>query len=152
MKLDLMGNNVGDAKVVLLLVLLVCSLCIGRVCAVEVHASIKNMLGNGNMMSIHCQSKDNDLLSSTTGEVKSWHEVVYSWVSKPSKRAEVSSASLPSFVVWLSLSDCNITDDTFPKDLSSMPLLKGLRLSRNPIRNLPSSIKDLRVLMELDLE
>ncbi|XP_057500343.1 disease resistance protein RPP2B-like [Actinidia eriantha] len=93
-----------------------------------------------------------NLLSSTTGEVKSWHEVVYSWVSKPSKRAEVSSASLPSFVVWLSLADCNITDDMFPKDLSSMPLLQGLRLSRNPIRNLPSSIKDLGVLMELDLE
>ncbi|XP_057475973.1 self-incompatibility protein S1-like [Actinidia eriantha] len=68
MKLDLMGNNIGDAKVVVLLVLLVCSLCSRRVCAVDVHASIKNMLGNGNMMSIHCQSKDNDLGNQTVSD------------------------------------------------------------------------------------
>ncbi|XP_028079721.1 probable disease resistance protein At4g19530 [Camellia sinensis] len=33
-----------------------------------------------------------------------------------------------------------------------MPLLQGLRLSRNPICNLPESIKNLSALMELDLQ
>ncbi|CAL5378160.1 unnamed protein product [Camellia sinensis] len=93
-----------------------------------------------------------NMLSSTTGEVKSWQAVVKSLVSKPSKRPVFSLASLPKFVVYLSLEDCNLTDNTFPKDLSSMPLLQGLRLSRNPICNLPESIKNLSALMELDLQ
>ncbi|KAL7235587.1 hypothetical protein ACSBR1_018975 [Camellia fascicularis] len=93
-----------------------------------------------------------NMLSSTTREVKSWQAVVKSWVSKPSKRPVFSLASLPKFVVYLSLEDCNLTDNTFPKDLSSMPLLQGLRLSRNPIYNLPESIKNLSALIELDLQ
>ncbi|CAL5399034.1 unnamed protein product [Camellia sinensis] len=93
-----------------------------------------------------------NLLSSTTGKVKSWHGVIMSLVSKPTKSLEFSLASLPSFLVCLSLADCGISDDSFPRDISSMPLLQALRLSNNPISGLPVSIRNLSVLKQLDLE
>ncbi|KAL7257901.1 hypothetical protein ACSBR1_004091 [Camellia fascicularis] len=92
-----------------------------------------------------------NLLSSTIGKVKSWHGVIKSLVSKPTKSLEFSPASLPSFLVWLSLADCGISDDSFPRDISSMPLLQALRLSNNPISSLPVSIRNLSVLKQLDL-
>ncbi|KAL6973485.1 hypothetical protein U1Q18_027672 [Sarracenia purpurea var. burkii] len=56
----------SGAKVVL--PLLAFSLCIQSFSAEEVHVSIKNRLGEGKTMSIHCQSKDNDLGNHTVAD------------------------------------------------------------------------------------
>ncbi|XP_021281701.1 disease resistance protein TAO1-like [Herrania umbratica] len=79
-------------------------------------------------------------------ESNSW----LSWLSlKRSKELGFFWASLPCSLVKLSLESCRLSDDAMPADLSYLPSLKSLNLSRNPIRSLPKSISRLRKLDEL---
>ncbi|XP_050370954.1 disease resistance protein RUN1-like isoform X2 [Argentina anserina] len=58
-------------------------------------------------------------------------------------------ASLPSTLVDLSLVDCNLSDNVFPRALANLSSLKSLNLSRNPMHSLPSCIRDLTRLDQL---
>ncbi|EOY10025.1 TMV resistance protein N [Theobroma cacao] len=79
-------------------------------------------------------------------ESNSW----LSWLSlKRSKELGFFWASLPCSLVKLSLESCRLSDDVMPADLSYLPSLKSLNLSRNPIRSLPKSISRLGKLDEL---
>ncbi|XWS39317.1 hypothetical protein CRYUN_Cryun18bG0041200 [Craigia yunnanensis] len=79
-------------------------------------------------------------------KLKSW----MSWLSlKRSKELGFFWASLPYSLVKLSLKSCKLSDDVMPSDLSSLPSLKCLNLSRNPLRSLPESIRSLTKLDEL---
>ncbi|XVE90482.1 hypothetical protein DITRI_Ditri20bG0081300 [Diplodiscus trichospermus] len=81
-------------------------------------------------------------------QLKSW----ISWLPlKRSKELSFFWASLPSNLVKLSLENCKLSDNAMPSDLSGLPLLKCLNLSRNPLHNLPESIKSLTKLEELQL-
>ncbi|THG09856.1 hypothetical protein TEA_008675 [Camellia sinensis var. sinensis] len=62
-----------------------------------------------------------------------------------------SLASLSRSLVSLSLEDCNLSDDAIPKDLGGLSLLQHLDLNKNPICNLPDSIRDLTALQKLEL-
>ncbi|XP_058190552.1 disease resistance protein RPV1-like [Rhododendron vialii] len=73
---------------------------------------------------------------------------IWPWVPKP--RVQMSLASLPSSLVRLDLSNCNLTDDAFPRDLK-LSKLRNLYLDGNPISSLPNFIKDLAGLQTLDL-
>ncbi|KAK4487470.1 hypothetical protein RD792_005891, partial [Penstemon davidsonii] len=74
-------------------------------------------------------------------------------VSKPRKAPHISSwASLPHSLISLSLSDCNLTEDTFPNDIGNFTSLKELNLSRNPLRSLPHFVSKLSMLQRLQLE
>ncbi|XP_059648330.1 disease resistance protein RPV1-like isoform X2 [Cornus florida] len=86
------------------------------------------------------------------GEGKLWHAFIWSWMLKPTSRPEVLWASLPRSLVSLSLAECSLSDNAFPKDFHSLPLLKNLNLSQNPICSLPESFKDLTRLQTLDLK
>ncbi|EOY25857.1 TMV resistance protein N [Theobroma cacao] len=79
-------------------------------------------------------------------ESNSW----LSWLSlKRSKELGFFWASLPCSLVKLSLEGCRLSDDVMAVDLSYLPSLKSLNLSRNPIRSLPESIIHLTNLDEL---
>ncbi|PWA56886.1 toll/interleukin-1 receptor (TIR) domain-containing protein [Artemisia annua] len=53
------------------------------------------------------------------------------------------SLSLPSSLVTLSLTDNNISSESFPVDFSSMSMLKNLYLDCNPIDSIPDCLKSL---------
>ncbi|KAA8536640.1 hypothetical protein F0562_029118 [Nyssa sinensis] len=91
-------------------------------------------------------------LLSTTEEVKPWRAFFWPWVSKPTRSPEISWASLPCFLVSLSLEDCNLPDDAFPRNLNNLSSLKNLNLSRNPICMLPDCIKGFDRLESLNLD
>ncbi|CAL5401802.1 unnamed protein product [Camellia sinensis] len=89
---------------------------------------------------------------STTKEVKPWYSFIWPSLSKPRKSAEISRALLPRYLVRLSLVDCNLSEDAFPKDLSNLSSLKILNLSNNPICSLPNCIGGITGLQILKLE
>ncbi|XP_061999229.1 uncharacterized protein LOC133716544 [Rosa rugosa] len=63
---------------------------------------------------------------------------------------EVKSGTyLPCSLLSLSLSGCNLSDDAFPVDFSSLSLLRSLNLSENPISGLPNCIKGMTSIDEL---
>ncbi|XP_058190545.1 disease resistance protein RUN1-like isoform X6 [Rhododendron vialii] len=72
---------------------------------------------------------------------------IWPWVLKP--RVQMSLA-LPSSLVRLDLSNCNLTNDAFPRDLK-LSKLQHLFLGGNPVSSLPNFIKDLTSLQTLDL-
>ncbi|KAG5547239.1 hypothetical protein RHGRI_013045 [Rhododendron griersonianum] len=76
--------------------------------------------------------------------VKAWY--LFIWLSplKLKKNIETSwAASLPRSLVKLSLERCNLSDNAFPTDLSSLSSLQKLDLSYNPITSLPDCVKGL---------
>ncbi|KAM7469874.1 hypothetical protein LguiA_008057 [Lonicera macranthoides] len=79
----------------------------------------------------------------TTWGTKWWHALVWPTVSKPTKGPEVLWAFFPCSLTRLSLSECNLSDDSFPQNFINLPSLYELNLSRNPFRQLPSCIKSL---------
>ncbi|GMP63266.1 hypothetical protein CsSME_00025018 [Camellia sinensis var. sinensis] len=91
---------------------------------------------------------------SIIGEEKSWGSVLRSWMLTPRKSPtsiRFSLASLSRSLVSLSLEDCNLSDDAIPKDLGGLSLLQHLDLNKNPICNLPDSIRGLTALQKLEL-
>ncbi|CAL5401860.1 unnamed protein product [Camellia sinensis] len=91
-------------------------------------------------------------LLSTTKEVKPWYSFIWPSLSKPRKSVEISCALLPRFLVHLSLVDCNLSGDAFPKDLSNLSSLQILNLSNNPICSLPNCVGGLTGLQILELD
>jgi Leucine-rich repeat (LRR) protein len=83
--------------------------------------------------------------------LQSWQLNWWSWLF-PRRSLQSTSFSftfLPCSLVKLSLADCNITDDVIPDDLSSLPALEYLNLSKNPIQTLPESMNSLSMLQDL---
>lgn len=83
--------------------------------------------------------------------LQSWQLNWWSWLF-PRRSLQSTSFSftfLPCSLVKLSLADCNITDDVIPDDLSSLPALEHLNLSKNPIQILPESMNSLSMLQDL---
>ncbi|CAL5340916.1 unnamed protein product [Camellia sinensis] len=80
-------------------------------------------------------------LLSTSKEVKSWHSFIYPSQLKPRKSMEISWALLPRSLVHLSLQNCNLSDDDFPRDLSNLSSLQILNLSGNAIRSVPNCFR-----------
>ncbi|KAM7474153.1 hypothetical protein LguiB_021396 [Lonicera macranthoides] len=87
----------------------------------------------------------------TTWGTKWWHALVWPTVSKPTKGPEVLWAFFPCSLTRLSLSECNLSDDSFPQNFINLPSLYELNLSRNPFRQLPSCIKSLHCLYRLNV-
>lgn len=58
-------------------------------------------------------------------------------------------ASFPCTLVDLSLTGCNLSDDTFPRDIGNLSSLKRLDLGGNPICSLPDCVRGLRGLDHL---
>ncbi|GJV88381.1 Toll/interleukin-1 receptor domain-containing protein [Tanacetum coccineum] len=61
------------------------------------------------------------------------------------------SLSLPSSLVTLSLTNNNLSSESFPVDFSSMSMLKNLYLDCNPIDSIPDCLKSLRRLEVLSV-
>ncbi|KAK2965028.1 hypothetical protein RJ639_029541, partial [Escallonia herrerae] len=82
----------------------------------------------------------------------SWHALIPLWrVSKPRKTPELSCASLPRFLVNVSLAGCNLFDDAFPRELTNLHSLQNLNLGDNPFLCVPTFIKGLPRLQTLRL-
>ncbi|KAI8021305.1 TMV resistance protein N [Camellia lanceoleosa] len=81
-------------------------------------------------------------LFSTSKEVKSWHSLIWPSLLKPRRSMEISWSFLPRSVVHLSLENCNLSDDDFPRDLSNLSSLQELKLSGNAICSVPNCIRD----------
>ncbi|KAI3697197.1 hypothetical protein L6452_30036 [Arctium lappa] len=60
--------------------------------------------------------------------------------------------NLPSSLVCLSLKDNNLTNKSFPKDLSSLSILKELNLDGNCIISLPNCVRSLPRLEKLSIQ
>ncbi|XP_028057097.1 disease resistance protein TAO1-like [Camellia sinensis] len=112
-------------------------------------------------------------LLSTTKEVKPWYSFIWPSLLKPRKSVEISCTLLPRYLVHLSLVDCKLSEDAFPKDfcnlfslqilnlgnnpfcskdLSNLSSLQILNLSNNPICSLPNCIRGLIGIQILVLE
>ena len=73
-----------------------------------------------------------------------------SWLSiKRRKELGFFWTSLPCSLVKLSLESCGLFDEVMPNDFGSLPSLKSINLSRNPIRSIPESFSSLTNLDEL---
>ena len=91
-------------------------------------------------------------LFSITRKVKAWLLSAWPWPLNPRSRPEFSWVSFPPYLVRLNLANCNLSDDRFPRDFSSLSSLWKLNLSENPICSLPNCIRDLFRLKKLWLE
>ncbi|KAK4493040.1 hypothetical protein RD792_018147 [Penstemon davidsonii] len=109
--------------------------------------SLKVLNADGIAKSNFLITQEDDIGSSNSCGV--WSLIV----SKPKKAPQISSwASLPNSLRRLSLSDCNLTEDTFPNDIGNFTSLKKLDLSRNPLCSLPHFVSKLSSLQDLQLE
>ncbi|KAB2595202.1 protein suppressor of npr1-1 [Pyrus ussuriensis x Pyrus communis] len=68
------------------------------------------------------------------------------------ERSSTILSSFPCSLLELSLMGCNLSDDAFCRDLSSLSSLRKLKLGENPICSLPSFIKSLRRLDKLSFK
>ncbi|CAN6722125.1 unnamed protein product [Malus baccata var. baccata] len=68
------------------------------------------------------------------------------------ERSSSILSSFPCSLVRLSLKGCNLSDDAFCGDLSSLSSLRRLKLGENPISSLPGFIKGLRRLNKLSFK
>ncbi|CAN6582714.1 unnamed protein product [Malus baccata var. baccata] len=68
------------------------------------------------------------------------------------ERSSSILSSFPCSLVGLSLKGCNLSDDAFCRDLSSLSSLQRLKLGENPISSLPGFIKGLRRLDKLSFK
>ncbi|CAN4108221.1 unnamed protein product [Withania somnifera] len=89
---------------------------------------------------------------STANEWKSLPALFSSWISKPRISPEISWAFLPRSLVSLSLVSCRLSDGSFPKKFSNLPLLEELDLSENSISCLPEWVKSLPQLQSLSVK
>ncbi|CAL5340872.1 unnamed protein product [Camellia sinensis] len=89
----------------------------------------------------HANEIDISRLSSTSKEVRSWHSLIWPSLLKPTRRMEISWSFLPRSVVHLSLENCNLSNNDFPRDLSNLSSLQILNLSGNAIRSVPNCIR-----------
>ncbi|KAM7469341.1 hypothetical protein LguiA_007524 [Lonicera macranthoides] len=95
---------------------------------------------------------DKTSTSSSNGQGKWWHtSLLMPWVPQPSRGPEIFWASLPLSLRSLSLSNCNISDDSLPCAFNNLSLLKYLDLSSNSFCCLPDCIKSLNSLESLSL-
>nr|XP_017226835.1 PREDICTED: TMV resistance protein N-like isoform X2 [Daucus carota subsp. sativus] len=84
-------------------------------------------------------------------EYKSWLNFIWDWVSTPRRGLQLSLTYLPSkSITKLSLVNCNLHDDDFPKDFGHS--VECLDLSKNPISFLPDCFKGLKRLKKLQTE
>ncbi|CAN6566566.1 unnamed protein product [Malus baccata var. baccata] len=67
-------------------------------------------------------------------------------------RSSTILSSFPCSLVKLSMKGCNLSDDAFCRDLSSLSSLRRLKLGENPICSLPGFIKGLRRLDKLSFK
>ncbi|KAL6289942.1 hypothetical protein ACE6H2_007452 [Prunus campanulata] len=63
--------------------------------------------------------------------------------------SRLHATTLPCTLVVLHLTNCNLSDDAFPKDFGNLSSLRSLDLSHNPIRSLPDCIRGLTGLDQL---
>ncbi|KAB2595311.1 protein suppressor of npr1-1 [Pyrus ussuriensis x Pyrus communis] len=68
------------------------------------------------------------------------------------ERSSTILSSFPCSLLELSLMGCNLSDDDFCRDLSSLSSLRKLKLAENPICSLPGFIKGLRRLDKLSFK
>ncbi|XP_052209583.1 disease resistance protein RPV1-like isoform X3 [Diospyros lotus] len=89
---------------------------------------------------------------SITLEVKAWNFFVLTWPLSVRRVPKILWVSFPQSLAYLSIANCNLFDDTFPREFGNLSSLQILNLSMNPICGLPSCVKDLRSLRVLWLE
>lgn len=89
---------------------------------------------------------------------KSLPSLLWSWVMPRSRPAKSFNLLLPPSLQGLDslrtlcLNDCNLTSDTIPKDIGSLPSLRDLELGGNDFHALPSTISGLSKLQTLYLD
>ncbi|CAI0376811.1 unnamed protein product [Linum tenue] len=93
----------------------------------------------------------NNQLSDSKG---SWYSALVSRIlpRKNPHSISFSLAVLPSYLLELSLADCNLSDGSLPGDLSCLSVLQNLDLRGNLISSLPGSIDKLTKLESLTLD
>ncbi|GFY95026.1 disease resistance protein (TIR-NBS-LRR class) family [Actinidia rufa] len=109
----------------------------------------------GNLQSLTVLNVDGITINqslSTGGEVKAWHSFIQFRPLKLKKTPEICWAALPRSLTKLSLANCNLSEDAFPKDLSNLSSLQFLNLSDNPIQSLPDFIRGFTGLQNLCLK
>ncbi|KAM7511827.1 hypothetical protein LguiB_010702 [Lonicera macranthoides] len=110
------------------------------------------------MSKMECLAIDNinrSPSSTAAGKMKTLGSSAWSLIWKPRKPPQpigFSLAFLAHSLLFLSVVNCNITDDAFPRDFGGkFPLLHELLLAENEFCSLPESIKSPTLLKTLDL-
>ncbi|XP_052209887.1 disease resistance protein RPV1-like isoform X10 [Diospyros lotus] len=110
-------------------------------------------LGNMNSLAVLLADRTAiNRLFSINGKVKAWHLSALPCPLNLRSQPEFSWVPFPKSLVHLSLANCNLSYDSFPREFSGLSSLQILDLSRNPICILPNCIKDLFGLKKLWLK
>ncbi|KAM7497388.1 hypothetical protein LguiA_021802 [Lonicera macranthoides] len=107
-----------------------------------------------NMKSLKVLNADGiviNALHNSSGEVKWWQHIVWSRLPTPKKGPQTLWASLPCSLRELSISGCNLFDESFPVNFGDLRLLTRLDLSNNTFQRLPNCIRSLSGLNFLDM-
>ncbi|KAM7502742.1 hypothetical protein LguiB_001646 [Lonicera macranthoides] len=107
-----------------------------------------------NMKSLKVLNADGifiNALHNSSGEVKWWQHIVWSRLPTPKKGPQTLWASLPCSLRELSISGCNLFDESFPVNFGDLCLLTRLDLSNNTFQRLPNCIRSLCGLNFLDM-
>ncbi|KAK9050525.1 hypothetical protein SSX86_030505 [Deinandra increscens subsp. villosa] len=68
------------------------------------------------------------------------------------RESKFFTSSLPTTLIFLSLANNNLSNDSFPMDFSCLSMLKELCLDNNPIVSMPNCVSTLPRLEELNME
>ncbi|KDP27361.1 hypothetical protein JCGZ_20185 [Jatropha curcas] len=106
------------------------------------------------MQSLKVLYADGTALSPLQSRNAPWYSTFWSWLlpRKSPQSINFTLALLPSYLINLSLADCNLLDTAIPYDLSSLRSLESLDLKGNPIHSIPESINSLTTLQYLCLD
>ncbi|KAK1381230.1 hypothetical protein POM88_027974 [Heracleum sosnowskyi] len=103
------------------------------------------MLKMESLKVFHANGLDFGNSNFTPHQNESWKEFIWGLVSKPRISPQFLLSSLPcNSITSLSLVNCNLHDNSFPKDFRFAPSLEYLNLSNNPIGFLPDCFKGLK--------
>ncbi|XAR49180.1 hypothetical protein NMG60_11032281 [Bertholletia excelsa] len=92
-----------------------------------------------------------ELHANGIGKVRAQCWFMWNSDQKPKRKPKITWTTFPQSLVYLSLDDCNLSDEDFPSNLSNFISLQKLNLSGNPIYGLPDCIKGLPKLHTLYL-
>ncbi|WOH13502.1 hypothetical protein DCAR_0833012 [Daucus carota subsp. sativus] len=96
----------------------------------------------------HADGLDFSNSSYTSHQNESWRKFIWNLVAKPRNSPQLTSLPCNS-ITSLSLANCNLNDNSFPRNFRFEHSLEYLNLSMNPIRFLPDCFRGLKAVKRL---